>query len=77
MTPQEFEAGLQRLGMSQGQAAKKLGVRPETVNRWLRGIKGKLRDEIPGAPAAAMEAWLAEHDRKYGPPLKTPERSMA
>jgi hypothetical protein len=76
MTPAEFESAMRLLGLTQGMVAKKMGVRPETVNRWLRGVKGVLRDEVPGPAAAAMRGWMAERDRLVGPPVSGEERGM-
>jgi transcriptional regulator with XRE-family HTH domain len=76
MTPKEFETAMDELGLTQGKVAKKLGVRPETVNRWLRGISGKMRNDIPGPAAAAMKSWLDEKRRITGSPLSGPEGSM-
>ena len=37
MTPTQFRAALDRLSLSQGQAAKLLGADPRTTRRWALG----------------------------------------
>jgi len=76
MTPSEFESAMKSLGLTQGRVARKLGVRPETVNRWLRGVKGVMKEEVPGPAAAAISGWLKDKERLTGPPVLGEERGM-
>ena len=43
MTGEELREAIKCLGISQGELARRLHVRPETVNRWINGltIKGE------------------------------------
>ena len=59
MTGAELREALKYLGLNQYQLALKLGTRPETINRWVNGVKGKPRN-VPGPAAAAIEMWLKE-----------------
>lgn len=59
MTSQELESAMKELGLTQGELAKRLDVRPETVHRWLRGVSGKPR-KIPGPVSVAVEMWLRQ-----------------
>ena len=59
MTSQELESAMTELGFTQGELAKRLEVRPETVHRWLRGVAGKPR-AVPGPVAVAVNLWLTE-----------------
>lgn len=43
MTPTDFLATLQRLGLSQAEAARLLGVTPGAVTRWAQGARA-----VPG-----------------------------
>lgn len=66
MTGEELEAAMKELELSQGDLAKRMDVRPETVHRWLRGVGGKPR-KVPGPVAVAVNLWLqAKADR---PPI--------
>jgi transcriptional regulator with XRE-family HTH domain len=53
MTPRQLARALKRLGLSQAQAAKRLGVEHSTVYRWLAGER-----KIPGPVEAAIKCWL-------------------
>jgi transcriptional regulator with XRE-family HTH domain len=46
MTGEELRQILAKLGMSQGELSRQIGVRPETVWRWIKG-----RHPIPCATA--------------------------
>lgn len=58
MTSDELRDALETLGISQGELARRLGNRPETVNRWVNGVRGKPRN-VPGPAAAAINMWVA------------------
>jgi DNA-binding transcriptional regulator YiaG len=60
MTSQELEVAMQELGLSQGELARRLDVRPETVHRWLRGVGGTPR-KVPGPVSIAVDMWVREH----------------
>ena len=53
MTPRQLRAALKRLGLSQSEAARRLGIQQSTMNRWLAGER-----KIPGPVAAALKCWL-------------------
>jgi transcriptional regulator with XRE-family HTH domain len=53
MTQQEFLAALERLGIKQREAARRLGVNERTVRSYALGER-----EPPGPVVAALEAWL-------------------
>lgn len=55
---EELRFALTELGMSRGECAMKLGVTPDTVNRWMWGSRAKVN--IPGPAARAMEGWLQD-----------------
>ena len=57
MTTEELKKAMEALELTQGELAKRLGIRPETVNRWLVGIKGRAR-KVPGPVSAAVTCWL-------------------
>lgn len=59
MTSSELEQAMDVLRITQGELARRLGVRPETVHRWLRGVKGKTRP-IPGPVGVAVTLWMKE-----------------
>ena len=64
MNAQEFRDGLARLGLSQAEAARLLGVKLRTVQRWAAGRP------LVGEPAAqALRAWrrLAEQGIAWRP----------
>jgi transcriptional regulator with XRE-family HTH domain len=64
MNAQEFRDGLARLGLSQAEAARLLGVKLRTVQRWAAGRP------LVGEPAAqALRAWrrLAEKGLAWRP----------
>jgi transposase len=67
MDSRELQQAMHSLGgISQGELAKRLGVRPETVHRWIRGVKGKPRN-VPGPAAIAIRQWIDEKkDREKG-----------
>jgi DNA-binding transcriptional regulator YiaG len=76
MNSAEFEAAMNEIGLTQGEVARRLNVRTETVNRWLRGVKGIPR-KISGPAAAAISAWLKEKRRLSGPPIGGSEGGMS
>lgn len=54
MTPAAFRTALDRLGLTQSEAARRLGVDPRTVRRWIAGDR-----KIPGPVAVLLRTWLA------------------
>lgn len=59
MTSEELKDAMEILGISQGELARRLGNRPETVNRWVNGVKGKPR-KVPGPAATAIRMWVEQ-----------------
>lgn len=59
MTSEELKEAIKYLGISQGELARKLGNRPETINRWVNGVKGKLRN-VPGPAATVINLWIKQ-----------------
>lgn len=59
MTSKELQEAMEILGIGQGELARRLGNRPETVNRWVNGVKGKARN-VPGPAAAAIRMWVEQ-----------------
>lgn len=59
MTSDELKDALEILEISQGELARRLGNRPETVNRWVNGVHGKPRN-VPGPAAAAIKMWVEQ-----------------
>jgi predicted transcriptional regulator len=49
MTPQDLSATLSRLGISQADAARLLGVTPTAVTRWVQGKR-----KVPGPVARLL-----------------------
>lgn len=64
MTSDELKAAMKILGISQGELARRLGNRPETVNRWVNGVKGRQRC-VPGPAAAAINTWVSQVAAEY------------
>ena len=64
MRAAELRAALGRLGLSQAEAARLLGVRLRTVQRWIAG-----RPEVAAPAAQALRAWcrLAERGLVWRP----------
>jgi len=59
MSGAELLAALTRLGLKQSDVARTLGVRPETVNRWIK------HDTKPHRHLAKqLERWLKREERK-------------
>ena len=56
MTRTEFQTCLNRLGLSQTEAARLLSVSPRTVRRW-----AEKPPEIPGPAEQALRAWMQLH----------------
>lgn len=63
MTSSELEQAMIALDISQGELARRLEVRPETVHRWLRGVKGKPR-QIPGPVGVAVTLWMKQRESR-------------
>jgi hypothetical protein len=63
MNSSELRVALETLGISQGELARRLGNRPETINRWINGVKGIPRN-VPGPAAAAINLWLEQDNTK-------------
>jgi DNA-binding transcriptional regulator YiaG len=59
MSPQQFRQALRQLGMSQVQAAKRLGVNPRTVRRWVAGDS-----RIPESVSLVLQLWGRERRRR-------------
>ena len=55
MTPRQFRQALKQLGLSQSEAARRLYVSVNTVQRWVSGQR-----RIPGPAIACLEAWKRE-----------------
>ena len=55
MTPEEFRAARERLGLSVGALARRLGVNVRTVRRWQNG-----HHNIPAPVAVAVAALVCE-----------------
>jgi len=54
MTPKQLRAALKRLGFSQLEAARRLGVNPRTVRFWVAGTY-----RIPEPVVILIRTWLA------------------
>jgi transcriptional regulator with XRE-family HTH domain len=63
MSPQELDAHLSHLGLTQSEAAQLLGVHPRTVRRWFEG------EAVPGPAEHALRAWLRlrQHNLPWRP----------
>jgi DNA-binding transcriptional regulator YiaG len=59
MSPQQFRYVLRQLGLSQVQAAKRLGVNPRTVRRWVAGDS-----RIPESAGLVLQLWLRAQPRR-------------
>lgn len=55
MTPADLRSALSRLGLSQSEAARRCGVDPRTMRRWLAGHR-----RIPGPVVELVRTWLAQ-----------------
>ena len=55
MTPEEFRAARERLGLSAHGMARRLNVHPRTVQRWADGSQ-----DVPGPVAFAIHTMLKE-----------------
>jgi DNA-binding transcriptional regulator YiaG len=55
VTPADFRAALDRLGLSQSEAARRCGVNARTVRRWVAGDR-----PIPGPVIALIRTWMAQ-----------------
>lgn len=69
MTPQAFTEALRVLGWTQKGFADRVGIHPQTVNRWATGYEGS---DIPKWAAAYLDAMLdlAALRDKYLAPVK-------
>lgn len=63
LTPEQFEAAMDELGMSRREVAEALGVSKSTVRHWLSG-----RHEIPGPAARLVSLWLRRDDLRPSAP---------
>jgi hypothetical protein len=59
MTSSELKEAMSYLGISQGELARRLGNRPETINRWVNGVKGKARN-VTGPASALIKMWVQQ-----------------
>ena len=59
MSPQQFRQVLRRLRLNQVQAAKRLGVNPRTLRRWVAGDS-----RIPESVGLLLQLWLRERRRR-------------
>ena len=59
MTPQQFRYVLRQLGLNQVQTAKRLGINPRTLRRWVAGDS-----RIPESVSLLLEVWLRERRRR-------------
>ncbi len=59
VTRQQLRAAIKRLGISQVEASRRLGVDPSTVRRWLSGAR-----RIPEPVAILLRTWLTERRRR-------------
>lgn len=75
MTSQELEGAMKKLSLTQGELAKRLDVRPETVHRWLRGVAGKPR-KIPGPVAVAVDMWMKQSEAPVEAPVVVTEDAL-
>jgi DNA-binding transcriptional regulator YiaG len=72
LTPAQIRANLETLGLSQKEAAGRLGIAPETLSRWLCGavIQSRAMDNLLRAffacPQVREKLTGAEIDRAFG-----------
>jgi len=59
VTRQQLRATIKRLGISQVETSRRLGVDPSTVRRWLSGAR-----RIPEPVAILLRTWLTERPRR-------------
>lgn len=59
MTAEELKKILKDMDMSQGELARELGVRPETIYRWCKG-----RHPIPATAARVIDSLVKEKKAK-------------
>jgi plasmid maintenance system antidote protein VapI len=55
VTPKQFRGILEKLGLTQAEAARRMRVDTSTVFRWASG-----RRRIPGIVVSLLESWLRE-----------------
>jgi DNA-binding transcriptional regulator YiaG len=73
MTPATLRATLVRLSLTQGAAARLLGVSPRTIRHWLSGDR-----EMPEPAARLLDALGAIPDlRRYLDTRSSPDRPVA
>ena len=58
MTPADLSATLARLGISQAEAARLLGVTPGAVTRWVQGKRA-----VPGPVVRLLKYIIHQHER--------------
>jgi len=70
LTPAEMRAGLARIGMTQKDAAERLGISEETLSYWLTGaqIQSRAMDNLLRTFLAfpAVRDALQSHDPQFG-----------
>ena len=59
MLPKQFRRILRELALNQVQAAKRLGVNPRTLRRWVAGDS-----RIPESVSLLLQLWLREPRRQ-------------
>jgi transcriptional regulator with XRE-family HTH domain len=62
MTAGQFRAALRRLGLSQLEAARRMGVDARTVRRWAT-LRARKASPVPSPVGLLLEAWLRERRR--------------
>jgi len=72
MSAEDLTKSLKVLGMSQGDLARDIGVRPETVYRWCKG-----NHPIPGSVAKVIETYLQMQAEKIAGEFNGTERGSA
>jgi len=63
MSPKQFRAALKRLGFSQLEASRRLGVSPRTVRYWVAKDRAT-RTPIPEPVVRLLRTWLAHPDAR-------------
>jgi len=78
LTPEQVRANLKELGLSQKEAAERLGVAPETVSRWLCGsvIQSRAMDNLLrmffASPEVRENLKGAERNHSFGETVRLP-----
>jgi hypothetical protein len=68
MTNEELCGAIKYLGISQGELARRLGNRPETISRWINGKSPKSKN-VPGPAAAAISLWVEQKKAEEPQPV--------